>query len=41
MNIPSEPPKEQAMVLNEENRSVGYVTPLVDSDPLRPAEIMR
>jgi HSP20 family protein len=30
MNIPSQPPKEQAMVLNEENRPVGYVTPLVD-----------
>jgi HSP20 family protein len=30
MNIPSQPPKEQAMILNEENRPVGYVTPLVD-----------
>jgi HSP20 family protein len=30
MNIPSLPPKEQAMAPNEDNRPAAFVTPLVD-----------
>jgi HSP20 family protein len=41
MNIPSQPPKEQAMVLNEENRPVGYVTPLVDLESTDDGYVIR
>jgi HSP20 family protein len=41
MNIPSQPPKEQAMVLNEDNRPVGYVTPLVDIESTDDGYVIR
>jgi HSP20 family protein len=41
MNIPSQPPKEQAMVLNEDNRPVAYVTPLADIESADDGYVIR
>jgi HSP20 family molecular chaperone IbpA len=41
MNIPSQPPKEQAMVPNEDNRQVAYVTPLVDIESADDGYVIR
>jgi HSP20 family protein len=41
MNISSQPSKEQAMVLNEDNRPAGYVTPLVDIESTDDGYVIR
>jgi HSP20 family molecular chaperone IbpA len=41
MNIPSQPPKEQAMVPNEDNRPVAYVTPLADIESADDGYVIR
>jgi HSP20 family protein len=41
MNIPSQPPKEKAMVPNEDNRPIAYVTPLADIESVDDGYVIR